>query len=104
MDRRLSLHEELVTILGSRNVYFQPPESIKLKYPCIIYERYNASQKFANNKTYSFRQGYEITYIDANPDGNASFKDNLINRLEMVRYNRHFKADNLNHDVYIIYY
>ena len=32
MDRRLKLHEELCDILGSRNVYFQPPETVKMKY------------------------------------------------------------------------
>ena len=40
MDRRLQLHEELCSVLGSRNVYFQPPETIKLTYPCIIYSKY----------------------------------------------------------------
>ena len=35
---RLILHDELITLLGSSNVYFQPPTSIKMNYPCIIYK------------------------------------------------------------------
>ena len=39
MKTRYELHEFLCEILGSRNVYFQPPESVKMKYPAIVYER-----------------------------------------------------------------
>ena len=37
--RRLELDADLRALLGSTNVYFQPPETKKLKYPCFIYER-----------------------------------------------------------------
>lgn len=104
MDRRLLLHEELVEILGSRNVYFQPPESIKLKYPCVIYDRYSGAHRYADNKTYAYTQAYEVTYIDLDPDSNTTFRENLLEKLKMVRYNRSFKNDNLNHDVYVVYY
>ena len=39
LNDRLALHELLCEKLGSRNVYFQPPESIKMKYPAIVYSR-----------------------------------------------------------------
>lgn len=101
MNRRLELHEILCDILGSRNVYFQPPESIKLLYPCIVYSCSDIDVRFANNKPYSNEKAYTITVIDKNPDG--PFPD-LISLLPMCRFDRHFTSDNLNHYVFTIYY
>ena len=38
VDRRNDLQKLLVEVLGSKNVYFQPPESVKMKYPAIVYQ------------------------------------------------------------------
>ena len=38
MDRRYDLHEELLT-LGAKKTLFQPPPSVQLEYPAIIYTR-----------------------------------------------------------------
>ena len=90
MRSRLRLHEELVNILGSRYVYFQPPESIKLNYPCIIYERYDISNTFADDDVYLDPRQYRITVVDKNPDSEigkilknvcSNFKDNTVWRL-----------------------
>ena len=48
MKTRLELDEELVKILGSKNVYFQPPESLKLNYPAIVYSLSNISNRIYN--------------------------------------------------------
>ena len=68
MDRRLKLHEKLCDILGSRNVYFQPPETVKMKYPCIVYERSDGDTQFANNMPYTFALRYTVTLIGTDPD------------------------------------
>lgn len=39
MNRRYELQAVLEGILGSGNVYFQPPENLKMRYDCIVYER-----------------------------------------------------------------
>lgn len=102
MDRRLKLHEELCDILGSRNVYFQPPETVKMKYPCIVYERSDGDTQFANNIPYTFAIRYTVTIIGEDPD------NPLVRRLalgfEKCIYDRHFTSNNLNHDVFKIYY
>lgn len=102
MSDRLKLHEELVSVLGSRNVYFQPPESVKIKYPCIIYERDSADIKFANDKPYKNVFRYTVTVIEKDPDG--LFIEKLLGHFHMCRYDRHYTADNLNHDVFTLYY
>lgn len=102
MDRRLRLHEELCKILGSRNVYFQPPESVKLKYPCIIYKRNNADTQYADNTSYTFQIAYQITYVDKNPDTEDILRK--LSAFPKCRFDRHYTADNLNHDVFVVYY
>ena len=53
MSRRLDLQKELEILLGINQVYFQPPATIKLSYPCIIYSIGIGNAKYANNKTYN---------------------------------------------------
>jgi len=101
MGQRLALHEDLKNILGSNNVYFQPPATIKLNYPCIIYRRSDIDTNFADDNPYILNKRYQITIIDSNPD---SMIPNLIQNLPKCVFDRHFTADNLNHDVYQIYY
>lgn len=98
---RLELHEILVGILGSRNVYFQPPESFKLKYPCIVYERDDMPVRYADDKVYNLFKKYTVTVIDQDPD---SIIPDKILKLPYCRFNRHFVIDNLNHDAFIIYF
>ena len=68
MHNRLDLHELLCEVLGSRNVYYSPPESVKLKYPAIVYSRSNIENTFADDSVYKQAHLYSITIIDANPD------------------------------------
>lgn len=42
MASRLDLQTFLEELLESKNVYFQPPESVKMKYPAIVYAEYMA--------------------------------------------------------------
>ena len=101
MGSRLELHEELVKILGSRNVYFQPPESLKMSYPAIRYVRVPIINEFANNSVYKQSQSYEITLIDYDPESPVF---EALSKLPTCRHNRHYQSDNLNHDVFTIYY
>ncbi len=101
-DRRLELHQILVELLGSDRVYFQPPESRKLEYPCVIYSRQNGDTRFADNTAYLYSTRYQIIYIDRNPD--SDFHIRLIQKLPKCVYDRHYTADNLNHEVFNLYF
>lgn len=101
MKNRYELHEVLCDILGSRNVYFQPPENVKLKFPCIVYERSDIRNNNAENEVYRQTHHYMITVIDQNPDSNYV---ESLSILPKIRFNRHFVVDGLNHDVFSIYY
>jgi hypothetical protein len=99
MAPRLDLHQLLETFVD--NVYFQPPTNIRLEYPCIIYKRDYADTKFANDKPYNHMLRYMVTIIDRNPDSNIPDK---VAAMPMSLFNRFYTADNLNHDVYNVYF
>ena len=101
MGTRLELQEKLESILGSRNVYFQPPADICMKYPAIVYSRNRIDNSHANGKVYKQDISYSVTVIDKNPDSEIV---TAVSRLPMCRFDRHYKSDNLNHDVFTLYY
>lgn len=99
MGLRLDLHQLLEAI--TPHVYFQPPENVKIQYPCIIYKRDYADTKFADNLPYDVIRRYMITVIDKNPDSELPGK---VAALPMSLFNRFYTVDNLNHDVYSMYF
>lgn len=101
MATRVNLQNVLEELLGSRNVYYQPPESLKMNYPAIVYARKTIDNSYANNSVYKQNYAYEITVIDKNPDSEIV---NKVSKLPTCRFDRHFKSDNLNHDVFTLYY
>lgn len=101
MGTRLELHEVLCDILGSRNVYFDPPESIRMKYPCIVYELDKLDKRNADNLGYLIDHRYEVKYISRDPDNTV--KDDLL-KLEYCSFDRRFVSDNLYHDCFDLYF
>lgn len=101
MSTRLELHEILCDCLGSRSVYFQPPESIKMQYPAIVYSRDDIENEHANNGVYMQSAAYNIIVIDADPDSEVVTK---VSQLPMCTFDRHYAADNLNHDSFTLYF
>jgi len=101
MSRRIELQTIFEGILGSENVYFQPPENLKMKYDCIVYERSRIDADHADNAPYHLHDRYQVTAIYKNPDSELPHK---IAMLPMCSHERHFTADNLNHDVFNLYY
>lgn len=101
MGSRIELQFILQGILGSSNVYFQPPESININYPAIIYELSDIETSHANNKVYRKIRKYSVTAIEKHPD--SVLVDKLL-ELPMCEFNRHFETDNLNHNVFNLYF
>lgn len=100
MATRLELHAKLKT-LGTDNVYFQPPPKFQMDFPCIVYRRSNLHTDFADNQPYRRKNRYQITAIDADPDSTIPEQ---VSALPMCSFERFFTADNLNHDVYNIFF
>lgn len=100
-NRREELHDILVECLGSGQVYFQPPDDIQMVYPAIVYNRdYDATQ-FAGNKPYRQTWRYMVTVMDEDPDSPVVQR---VRQLPMSSFVRSFAADQLNHDIFSVYY
>ena len=105
MASRLELHEELCEVLGSRNVYFQPPENVKMEYNptgAIRYKLGGKDLKRANNKIYLSTNQYEGVVITRDPD--TTVPDELLTHFEMCSFGRPYTSDKLNHYPFTIYY
>lgn len=101
MPSRLELQSKLEELLGVKNVYYQPPESIKLTYPAIVYSKSRIATRKANDSTYSENTRYEVIVIDKRPDNPVI--DKLLD-LPYCSYDRSYISDNLNHDALILFY
>jgi len=102
MGTRLELHEKLCTFLDSRNVYFQPPESIKMIYPCIVYELDGINNPYANNMHYVYHHQYSITLIAR--ERYSELIDRFLEVFKNASFNRSFVSGNLYHFVYTLYF
>ena len=101
MTNRLNLQTTLEDILGSRNVYYQPPESVKMQYPAIVYFRNSIENNHANDSVYNQNVSYEIIVIYKDPDSEIPL---AVSQLPLCKFNRRYTADNLYHDVFNLYF
>lgn len=101
MGRRLELQALLEVLLGSDQVYFQPPGSQSMSYPAITYKLDDIDTSFANNLPYRFTDRYELTLIQRLPG------EDLVDKLKvlpMCAFGRHYVMNNLNHYIFILYF
>lgn len=99
MGERLALSRKFKML--TPNVYFQPPASKQLKYPCIVYKLSDFYTVHADNTLYGRKPKYEVTAIDRDPDSPLPYQ--LI-EYPLCSFDRHYTADNLHHWVFGIYY
>lgn len=109
--RRYQLHELLAGFVPAHvddfsgeivpNLYFQPPPDVQMVYPCIVYSRMKIQTEFADNNPYILRDGYAVTVIDEDPDSDIPRK---VAGLPMCSFEKHYTADNLNHDRFNLYF
>lgn len=104
---RPALHDLLCKVLdapfpdGTTHCYFEPPDGMQMKYPCIVYHYVNDLDTFADNKHYQSSKRYTVTIIDEDPDSKIPC------RLKEIPYcvsDRIFAVDGLRHFVYTLYY
>jgi hypothetical protein len=89
------------TILRSRNVYFRPPQSVRMSYPAIRYDIKDLSGLRADDTLYMRFNSYEVTLID--PDIESKFVDKLLS-LPHCKFVRWYPKDGLNHFVFTLFY
>lgn len=101
MSDRLHLQAKFEEILGSRNVYFQPPASVSMRYPAIVYDLKDLRTRSANNSsTYMVSTGYECKLIMKEPD--TKYLQEIF-KIPCCKFDRYYKASNLHHYAFTIY-
>lgn len=101
MGTRLELQTLLESVQGVSKVYFQPPENLKLVYPCIVYELSGDSVIHADNANYLRKKAYTLAVIDRNPDSQVAEE---VSKFDFCRFERTFSSSNLVHFQYKIFY
>lgn len=102
MASRLNLQKELCEVLGNKNVYFQPPETLKLQYPCIIYNLSDITTDKADDNNYILSHRYKVLLVHKDPDNNI--KEKLLTSFESIRMSACYTSNNMNHYNYDLYY
>ena len=101
MERRKILDDALVEILGSDNVYFQSPPTIKMKYPCVRYALDGIKILKADGINYKKFYRYTVTLMDYDPD--SEYVDKLVDIPYYSSMGQHYTSDNLHHWTFTYY-
>ena len=99
--RRLILQTKLEELIGNKNVYYDPPENLKMRYPAIRYSKSKISTRHADDKIYNKMVRYELIVISSEPDSDII---NKILEFPYSSFDHHYISDNLHHDVLTLYY
>ncbi len=99
--KRADLSVILREVLGSKNCYFEPPASIRMSYPCIVYERSSIDPVRADDSAYIMHKRYSVMAIYEDPDD--ELPDRIAN-LPYCEHDRHYTVDNLHHDIFTLYF
>lgn len=103
MRPRKDFHAKLESVLGSKRVYFQPPEGLMVgPGDRIVYHRARTDLRKADNKTYTLNRAYSVTFITEDPD--SPIIDRIPWEFENCTVDTSFVSDNLYHYIYIIFY
>jgi hypothetical protein len=101
MGSRTDLQALLETLLGSENVYFQPPPGFQMVYPCIVFKLSGIETIQANNRPYKHERSYMVTVIDSAADSTLIKK--LLD-LKQSKFDRSYQTEGLYHSVFTIFY
>lgn len=106
MDRRLKFDEELreiqTEVNGYEHTYFEPPESVRLKYDAVVYKKTDMNVRRADNKSYAVREGYSVMVISR--DAESQLPAAIQWHFARCVPGKFFVRDNLYHYPFTIYY
>ena len=101
MSNRLGFRAFLQKHTDIPKLYFQSPANVRMTYPCLRYELSRANTAHADNVPYRITPVYELTLIDPDPDSKYVYQ---LMALPQTRFDRYYRADNLNHWVFRTHY
>lgn len=100
-QRSQELQAVFEELLGSRNVYYNPPESVRMSYDAIRFKRRNINNKFASDTVYvQLPPTFEVVVITRDPDASIIEK---VSKLPRCRFVTSYTTDNLHHNIFTIH-
>lgn len=98
MNKREILQSRLESFQRSAgetpHVYFEPPESVKMVYPCFVYHFLGTIDLYSNGDIYLQSEEYSVRYITKTPDPPLP---KAIMDLPYASFESHYTAENLHH-------
>lgn len=91
---RLKLHTILSGYIKDTPQY-QPPGTLYLQYPSLVYHVIDIETDYANNEIYSATIVYEVTYISRDVTDNTPFQ--MIAEIPYTTFSNAYVVDKLNH-------
>jgi hypothetical protein len=98
---RIDLQSKLEELLGSRNVYYNPPDNLRMQYNAIRYSLGGVQTRSADDVKYSKMNRYELIVITRESD--PEVVDKLM-ELPYCSMGTPYKSDNLNHYPLTLYW
>lgn len=102
LPQKTNAIQQRIKSCGVSNVYFEPPQDIRMKYPCVVFRRGVISSRSADNRVYKRDDAYDLVHICRDPDSKTVHA--ILDEFQMIRHVRHFTADGLHHDQFKLYY
>lgn len=98
---RIELQKLFEETIKSKNVYYNPPSNLKLKYSCLVYFLNPSEDMYADDLHYIRNKCYLATYITRDPDDPIIEE---LSNLPLCAFERAYSSDNLYHAVFKIYF
>lgn len=98
------LRDHLYLIHNTENVYYDPPESIRMDFPCFRFELNNIDVKHADNKAYAKKPRWAVTYITRDLEEIEEVAEEMLEHFQYCNFDTSFRADNLQHAVFNLYF
>lgn len=82
-------------------VYYEPPSSIQMSYPCIVYHYTNDRDDYADNKRYFANKQYTVTVMDPDED---SLLAERVKDIPYCSLASRYSTEGLTYWVYTLYF
>ena len=102
MLKRVDIQEKFKFLLGSNNVYYQPPANLKMKYPAIVYSLDGLDVKRFDNTKLINKNCFSVTHIYRNESENLV--ETMLKNFEYISFDNRSIVDGIYNDHYTIYW
>lgn len=102
MLKRVDIQEKFKFLLGSNNVYYQPPANLKMKYPAIVYSLDGLDVKRFDNTRLINKNCFSVTHIYRNESENLV--ETMLKNFVYISFDNRSIVDGIYNDHYTIYW